>query len=231
MLTHAFSKPLTLANGSLEALKWLALVAMTYDHVERLLLVPSGVGPATAFGRLAFPLFAFVLAHNLARPGIGPAVYRRLLFRLSGFGLLAVPSYQYFLGPLPLNILFTLALATLLIWCFESRTTWVGRIGFLGLLPASLLVEYSWYGIVLVLGLYCWCRFGLLWWTLAGLVLGFWALTLANGTAWGCWAIFLIIGASYLTLSVPRLKWIFYVYYPFHLSLLVLLRWWWGGEA
>ena len=59
---------LELSSGSLEALKWLALLLMTLDHVNKHLLHAS-VPELFAAGRLALPLFGFVLGYNLARPG------------------------------------------------------------------------------------------------------------------------------------------------------------------
>ncbi|MBK7549911.1 MAG: hypothetical protein IPI20_19875 [Rhodoferax sp.] len=62
------SGPLHIDNGTLEALKWLALVLMTGDHVNKYVLADSLPG-LFELGRLAMPLFMFVLAYNLARPG------------------------------------------------------------------------------------------------------------------------------------------------------------------
>ena len=60
---------LRLNDGQLEALKWLALVSMLVDHFGRYAFGLGTDSWAFAIGRLAFPLFAFVLASNLARPG------------------------------------------------------------------------------------------------------------------------------------------------------------------
>nr|WEG85486.1 trbP [Escherichia coli] len=59
---------MVIADGTIEALKWLALLAMTGDHVNKYLF--NGTLPYLfEAGRLALPLFVFVLAYNLARPG------------------------------------------------------------------------------------------------------------------------------------------------------------------
>ena len=60
---------LMLSSGTLEALKWLALLLMTLDHVNKHLLHAS-VPELFAAGRLTLPLFGFVLGYNLARPGV-----------------------------------------------------------------------------------------------------------------------------------------------------------------
>ena len=55
------------ADGTLEALKGLALLLMSADHVNKYLL--NGTVPALFdAGRLALPDFTFVLACNLGRP-------------------------------------------------------------------------------------------------------------------------------------------------------------------
>ena len=48
-----------------EFLKWLAIIAMTIDHISEHLL--SGFQPGRAVGRLAFPLFAMFVAYNYGR--------------------------------------------------------------------------------------------------------------------------------------------------------------------
>lgn len=59
-----------LSNGSLEALKWLALLSMLVDHFNALVLYQFNKYSFTWYqiGRLAAPLFVLILAYNLARP-------------------------------------------------------------------------------------------------------------------------------------------------------------------
>ena len=60
---------LTLTNGGAEALKWLALLLMVGDHVNKYLF--NGTLPVLfEAGRICAPLFALVFAWNLARPGV-----------------------------------------------------------------------------------------------------------------------------------------------------------------
>jgi len=55
------------SDGTLEALKWLALLLMVADHTNKYLLHDASHTLFNA-GRIAMPLFVFVLAYNLARP-------------------------------------------------------------------------------------------------------------------------------------------------------------------
>lgn len=68
-LKSSWSLPrLFVADGTVEGLKWLGLLLMTGDHVNKYLF--NGTLPFLfEAGRLAMPIFVFVLAFNLARPG------------------------------------------------------------------------------------------------------------------------------------------------------------------
>ncbi|WP_010101405.1 TraX family protein [Verminephrobacter aporrectodeae] len=63
---------LVVADGTCEGLKWLALALMTGDHVNKYLFNAT-LPVLFEAGRLALPIFVFVLACNLARPGTCPA--------------------------------------------------------------------------------------------------------------------------------------------------------------
>lgn len=220
------ARPL-IADGTIEALKWLALVSMTYDHVVRFLFSGSGIGEATAFGRIALPLFAFILAYNLSRPGITGAVYIRVIGRLITFGLLAVPAYYYLVGPFPINILFTLALALGIVWCLEHRRQPLAWAALVLLLPLSLVVEYGLLGIITTLSLFVWCRSDRDWQGIVALALGFGALALSNGNLWCLMALPFFFLAERGALALKRSKWLFYTYYPAHLSVIALIHFFW----
>ena len=86
-------KPLRISDGSLEALKWIALVLMTGDHVNKYLFNAT-LPVLFEAGRVALPLFIFVLAYNLARPDVmAREVYGRTMKRLALFGVLATPVF------------------------------------------------------------------------------------------------------------------------------------------
>ena len=91
---------LFVSDGTIEAMKWLALLSMTGDHVNKCLF--NGTLPFLfEIGRLAMPLFMFIfiLAYKLARPGIYEnGAYLRIMTRLTIFGLLATPAFIAFGG-------------------------------------------------------------------------------------------------------------------------------------
>lgn len=100
---------------SLPALKWIALVAMVADHVDRH-LAAGALGWSPTVGRLAMPLFVFVLAANLV--GSSPAdaagmpALRRTALRMLVAGAAAVVPTWIMMGRQwwPQNIMFALAL-------------------------------------------------------------------------------------------------------------------------
>ena len=85
----------SISNGSLEALKWVGLLLMTGDHVNKYMLHESSP-TLYALGRMVMPLFGFVLMAHLARPGARErGVHLRVMGRLAIFALLATPAFVH----------------------------------------------------------------------------------------------------------------------------------------
>lgn len=220
----AAGRPFAISNGSLEALKWIALVSMTVDHLNKY-LAHGQVQAAFAVGRLAMPLFLLVLACNLARPGaIEAGAGRRTVRRLLAFG--AVASVPFIgLGGLvggwwPLNALFTLATvaaaATLLHGRHRAAAVAVVLVG-------GSSVEFWWPAVVM--GLAAWFFFRAPGWVSGLLTVGACAcLGLINGNQWAMAALPLFALASRIDLRMPRLRWGFYAFYPLHLAAIWLAR-------
>lgn len=218
------SGPACLPDGTLEGLKWLALALMLLDHGQRLWPAPPAAG-LNELTRAAAPLFCFVLGCQLARPGaLAGGAHRRVAGRLLGIGLLSTPAAAALHGALPLNILFTLLAATLLLWALQQRGAWA-LFGAALLLPAAALgAEYGAAGIACVLAAHAYCRrpgpTRLALWTTS--VAALWPY---NGDGWALLAVPLVLAARRVTLDLPRLRWAFYVAYPAHLTLL------WGASV
>ena len=216
---------LILSNGTLEALKWLGLMLMTGDHVNKYLF-NSTLPVLFETGRLALPLFVFVLAYNLARPhALEFGVYRRTIIRLMVFGGLATPPFIAlggirFGGVWPLNIMFTLLAVTVTACLIEK-----GRIvaAVLVFLVGGGLGEFLWPAIA----------FGLAIWSYrkrptstaaAVAVIACATFWLINHNMWALAALPVILLTTRFDLRVPRLRLFFYGYYPLHLILLFLIR-------
>ncbi|WAB93690.1 MULTISPECIES: TraX family protein [Pseudomonas] len=221
---------LMIADGSLEALKWLALLLMSGDHINKYLFNETLPWLFEA-GRLAMPLFVFVLAWNLARPGaLASGAYSRTALRLTLFGLLATPPFIA-LGGLsggwyPLNIFFTLLAITLATWCLDHaamgrRCALLGAL--LVVLVGGALVEFWWPAVLLGLA-FGWYRRQPGWTALTLVLAALAALYLVNRNYWAVAALPLILLASTIDLRIPRWRWLFYAYYPLHLLALWLIR-------
>jgi hypothetical protein len=209
---------LTLSSSQQECLKWLALVTMTLDHANKTLWTFQ---PALfAVGRLAFPLFVFLLAYNLERRGVP---WRKYVIPLLAVGLLSQPI-KMFVMDVPwwyLNIMATLLLGVL----YTPVTSWLSaKHTFLGPVVAitlffifSLPVEYGPAGVFLT---------PVIWWFLrqpsftsgisvVGLILAANPLSLASLAPLLLLPIILFV--SKLELSLPRIKNLGYWFYPVHL--------------
>lgn len=221
-MQHLAPPRVVLSTGSLEALKWLALVLMTLDHVNTFLY--DGKFPALfKLGRVAMPIFGFVLAYNLARPdALEDGVYGRAIKRLALFGLLASPVFVALVGWLPLNILFTLLLAAALMYLIEEDGPWRVMAALALLIAGGALVEFQWFGVLYCLAAWLYCKrpswLRLITWVAAAA-----SLHAVNHNLWALAALPIIFSFAHLPVSVPRLRHLFYVYYPAHLGVLWIL--------
>ncbi len=141
-----------MTSGGRELIKWIAVLAMTGDHVVK--VFELGYVPVVSeAGRVAFPLFAMVLAYNLAQPAADTA---KVMRRLLAWGAAAMPAYWLAFGVIfPLNVLCAFALAVCCVRAVQGRR-WV--LLAVCALPAPLLVDYQWPGLAVVLGAWWYFR-------------------------------------------------------------------------
>lgn len=215
--------PLRIAGGTVEALKWLALVLMTIDHINKYLAAGT-IGPMYAAGRVAMPLFVFVLAYNAARPGFfDSGAAKRMCIRLALYGTVAIIpciGFGKLLGGWwPLNIMFTLLVSVAALWASQSKARGAGWAAVLLVAVGGALVEYWWPAVLLAIAAW---RYVLKPSTprLAFLALALVGLALINQNLWALAALPLIVAAPRIELSVPRMRTFFYAYYPAHLAVL-----------
>lgn len=219
--------PARFHDGTLEALKWIALLLMVGDHVNKYLFNWEFPWLFNA-GRVVMPVFALVMGYNLARPGLGREGFRRIMTRLAVVGLVSTPVFialgKLYMGWYPLNILFMLLVAVAAIDQIERGQP----VNYLAagalLLIGGAFVEYWWPGVLLVLCSWRYFRRGSL---LAafGAVVVLGLLTLINGNAWAFAAVPLILLAHFVRVGVPRSRWAFYAFYPAHLAVLLAVQW------
>jgi hypothetical protein len=221
-------------DGTLECLKWLALIVMTIVHIDKYLYHQSLPG-VLELGRFVSPLFCFVLAYNLARPDtLKSGRYLRTLKRLAFFGLIAslfiiplsgqlkgcFPSSGLLKGAYPLNIMFLLLLATGIFYLIDTG----GRLRTFAAIClfvfGGLFVEYWWFGIAFCFCAWLYCKspsvLRLACWITAAA-----SLYVVNRNYWAMAAIPIIFLAPRIQLDIPRIKYAFYIYYPAHLAVIL----------
>jgi len=216
-------------SGGRELLKWLALVLMTGDHAIKVFAL-GYVPVVTELGRVAFPIFALVMAYNLSRPGADLA---KSIRRLSSWAVVATPAAWWAFGfLLPLNVLATFAVGAGAIYALQARQWPLAA--FL-LIAAPFAVDYQWAGVWLVVAAWHWFSMGNMpmacllgraeiWRGRLFITLPVWIwstmalLCLYNGNVWALLALPLMLLAK-LSWTIPRTKWGFYGYYVAHLAL------------
>jgi hypothetical protein len=221
----------SLRHEHLETAKWIAIVAMTIDHYGKIFDPPWYLATHIT-GRIAFPLFAWIIGTRLA---LSPGLATRYLRRLLPWAVVSQPIYvlvghDWWQG----NILITLALGVGVHIAFQSISEGSRARGYatlvLLLLP-SPLVDFELFGVLsvpLIAGA-CARRPG------TGAAVAGPLGVLANASlsppflTLTDWAALLATPAALLTmrtgLRLPRLPTpLFYGYYPLHLLLLHLVE-------
>ena len=111
-------------NGifSRNQLKYIAALAMLIDHVGYLFLsvdTPAGF-LCRLIGRLTCPIMCFFLAEGFAHT----SSRKKYAVRLLGFAIVSQPVYSLMktgkLFSTSFNMLFTLLIAFLILWCYED---------------------------------------------------------------------------------------------------------------
>lgn len=219
-------------NGA--ALKWLAIITMTIDHVGVGLIGPYNrlsVGYFSEMylytrliGRLAFPIFVFLIVQGYQHT----SNLRKYLIQLLTFAFISeVPFDRMSSGQLVnmnhQNIFFTLFLgvAGLTAWEYLEKKG-QSIIQFLQLVLVIILaerlnVDYGWYGILFIFGVGI-LRDNKINQTLFGVVMGFTQMLTASLSFLPIW--------YYNGERGKQNKWFFYLYYPVHLFIIYLIRQW-----
>src|SRR5450755_1581209 len=215
---------LRLEDGALEALKWLGLILMVLDHANKYLLHDS-LPVLYAAGRTAMPLFAVTLGFSLARPD--REVYARVSRRLAVASAVATAPFIA-LGGLawgwwPLNIMAALLASTVICWLLDAGGRGSVAAAAAVFVVAGSSVEFWWPGILLCVTAWSYARKPT-WSALAIGLASVFLLRFINGNDWALAALVVVAAASFWHWPVPRLRYLFYAFYPAHLAVLWLLQ-------
>jgi len=225
---HTMSHPPPLAHAQFEVAKWLAVVTMTIDHYGKI-VDPSIYSETNAIGRIAFPLFAWIIGARLA---IDPSLAGRYLRYLIPWALLTQPIYIWVgKGWAEPNILFILASGVSLHWALEESRDAIVATLVVTLVLALLVVgaDHGMFGLVMIPIVARLSRISAQLSALSAGPIGVSSNLLASPPYLGpgaIWALLASVLASLSlryplqTLRMPKL--FFYAYYPSHLMLLQL---------
>lgn len=220
-------------NGA--QLKYLAFVSMLIDHANNALLTPMLNGEGfllhlsnlfSILGRIAFPLFVFFIVEGFFKT----RSRKRYLTTLLIFGVISeVPFDMFtsktFFAPYWNNMMFTLALCLVTIWLIDSlkeklanRVIWyvvsIILVILFGLLAMGLSLDYDYHAILVAYLFYIFYDKPLL-----GAGLGYLSIIKE---------VYSFLGfAMTLTYNGQRgkqYKWLNYAFYPVHILILGILR-------
>lgn len=218
---------LKVSNGTLEALKWLGLLLMTGDHVNKYLFNET-LPYLFEAGRLTMPIFGFVLGVNLARPGARErGIYRRTLLRMAIAGAIASVPFIALGGVFnhwwPLNIIFALFGVVLVVDLGERGSALAIAGAVVAFVVVGSSVEFWWPAMLFCIAVYWYAKHP--GWAPAAIAL--WALAclaIVNGNFWAMATLPVIYLMTCIDWRLPRARWAFYIYYPLHLAVLWLIR-------
>ena len=212
-----------------ELLKWIAIITMTIDHIGAVLYPELAV--LRWIGRLAFPLFAYLLMIGLE----STRNVRKYFVRLFAFALISQIPFFLAIGKSPFemfNIFFTLSLGLMFVQFFRKGQA----VAFVPLMISVILpIDYGVYGIAVI---------GCMYFLIENPKLGVILLVLLNmlflfppsSQILSLAAIPLILLHKNGFLAIKKInndeefriplwrKYFFYVYYPLHLALLYVIK-------
>ena len=202
-------------------LKLLAMLTMTLDHIGVQMF--PGVLWLRIVGRLAFPIYAYMIAEGCAHT----RNRRKYLLQMAGLALLCQLVYFFAMGSLFQCILVTFTLSILLIYAYDTGSRPLTALALLGvafvtvalprLLPGTdFAIDYGFFGVLVPVAVYLGKthREKLLFmaFTLAALAWSF------GGIQWYSLAALLPLALYGGQRGKRRMKWLFYLYYPLHLA-------------
>lgn len=216
-------------------LKYIAFISMLIDHVNNALITPLLDGSGfllylsnifSVLGRIAFPIFVFFIVEGFYKT----KNRKKYLLTLTVFGVITeVPFDMFtsktFFNPYWNNIMFTLALCLITIWIIDtlkgkikSKVSWytvsIIIVIFSGLSAMELSLDYDYHAVVAAYIFYIFYDKPLL-----GAGLGYLSII---KELYSCLGFFMTL--TYNGKRGKQYKWINYLFYPVHILILGILR-------
>lgn len=226
-------KPAFGLSGS--ALKIIAMISMVIDHIALYLMEYGTVLYETmrCIGRIAFPVFAFLIAEGF----IHTRSRYRYFFTLLGFAVISeIPWYLLNGTDGTHNVMFTLALGVATLMVLENllqRSIVLGFFWTLGMagLAFWLEVDYEWRGILLIIISYLYNTYahyfpysrGMQFFCTFALMMHFGVI----GAVMGCMVLYLYNGKRGFIQGYIE-KYIYYSMYPIHLLFIIVISYYYA---
>ncbi len=206
-------------NGNV--LKWIAIVTMAVDHIGAILFPQYPV--LRVIGRLAFPIFCFLLVEGFVyTSNLKKYMGRMLLFALIAEIPFDLVFRNRFFAPDYQNVFWTLLLGLLVLYLVNRLPQkWMGLLAGIGIMILAQVVntDYAAGGVLLIFVLYWFRNNELLKYIVMALV-----LILGYG---GTEIVGLVAILPMMLYNGQRgkhsMKYFFYVFYPCHLLILYLI--------
>ena len=223
-------KNLHVSHSHLEIAKWLAIVAMTIDHCGKIIFIDAYT-ITNAVGRLAYPLFAWIIGVRLA---LSPKLTSSYLKNMGFWAVLSQPFFVYagndWRKP---NIFFTLLLGVAAFYgiqMFRNGHKVKGGVLILATILISIHVDYSLFGVAIIPAI---AMISVRSVGCGALLIGplgvlgnlmFEPPFLGPGAFFSIVSSVIALFALRFPVTFPRMpKMLFYAYYPGHLAVLRLL--------
>lgn len=194
--------------------KILAYICMVVDHIGILFF------PSTIFfrliGRVSFPIFAYYISQGYLRT----SSVKRYILRLLLLAIISQPIYYLSFSCNNLNTIFTLLIGLLFIYCFDNQLYWISASLFIS--SFFIKLDYGSFGILIIFFMYYFkgSKKSFLYILIADLIYCF-------AGRYNFFVFFNAISYVVLQIQIPEVrlnKYISYIFYPLHLSILLLIK-------
>jgi hypothetical protein len=208
--------------SSLE-LSMAAALSMTFDHAAVVLLNGSAIyTPFRAVGRIAFVIFAFLMAQSVEKT----SSVKRFCIRLALFAAITEPIFDitfygkwFYAGHQ--NVFFTLLAGVAAVRLYSSKNMKTLPLCVITVLAQLLGFDYGGIGVILIFSFWMWGRENA-----AYVIAAFAVITAADGDIYNFFAmaaipfVMLYNGSRGGENHTFLRRWSFYFYYPLHIAVL-----------